>query len=266
MLAGGVKSRSADAARPRHEPRFAAGDAAPSQTVENGNKKDDTMSQRTLCFIALIILVAALTTHLLGGAREPDSGAVSSGTAAAGAAAAANCGPLSYNRSVDGIGFKPNTAGGTDIQLEYSLRVGDTAGAAADLSADILVETIVGGSVVSSSTFTAEFGFLGNDAVTCAVSCASPCGSIFGDGVCAGCDCDYSRSATLPGILLAPGDMVRATILPLAAAAPEIRLDDDELEVTFGGPSPCCPWDFDGDDMVGVLDFLALLAHWGACP
>jgi hypothetical protein len=27
-----------------------------------------------------------------------------------------------------------------------------------------------------------------------------------------------------------------------------------------------CPWDVDGDGVVGVLDFLALLAHWGPCP
>ncbi|MHC4126693.1 MAG: hypothetical protein ACYTE6_16115 [Planctomycetota bacterium] len=219
------------------------------------------MSQPKLYLIALIILVTALTTHLLGGEREPDSG-----TAAAGAGGGAPCGPLSYNRRVDGIGFKPSSAGGTDIEIEYSLRVGDTAGAAADLSADILVEIIVGGSVASSSTFPGLFDFLGNDAVTCAVSCASPCGSIFGDGVCSGCDCDYSRSATLPGIVLASGDSVRVTILPLATAAPELHTDDDELEVDFGSPSACCPWDLDNDGMVGVTDFLDLLAHWGPCP
>jgi hypothetical protein len=223
------------------------------------------MSQRKLYFFALIILVTALTTHLLGGSRETDSGTASADSSA-GTGAGAPCGPLSYNRSADRIGFKPASAGNTDIEIEYSLRVGDTAGAAADLSADILVEIIVGGSVASSTTIPGQFDFLGNDAVICAVSCASPCGSIFGDGACIGCDCNYSRSATLPGVLLAPGDMVRATILPLATAAPELHLDDDELEVTFGNPSPCCPWDFDSDGMVGVVDFLNLLAHWGPCP
>jgi len=33
---------------------------------------------------------------------------------------------------------------------------------------------------------------LGNDAIVCAVTCAGECPSIFGDGVCTGCGCDYS--------------------------------------------------------------------------
>jgi polyhydroxybutyrate depolymerase len=32
------------------------------------------------------------------------------------------------------------------------------------------------------------------------------------------------------------------------------------------GPNPGHPADLDGDDVVGVTDFLVLLAHWGACP
>jgi hypothetical protein len=219
------------------------------------------MSQRALCFITLTILIVAMTTNILGGPREHDGGASSGGIAAG-----VECTPPSYNRSVDGIGFRPNSTGGTDIDLEYSLLVGDTAGAAADLRADILVEIIVGGSVVSQTTIPAGYDFIGNDAVTCAVSCASPCGSIFGDGVCSGCDCDYSRSATLPGTVLASGDMVRATILPLAVAAPELRTDDDELEVTFGTPNSCCPGDLDASGVVNVVDFLILLANWGPCP
>ncbi len=218
------------------------------------------MSQRTLCFISLAILATALTTNILGGTREHDA----AGDPVS-AAAGANCAPASYNRSVDSIGFSPDSAGGTDIVIEYSLRVGDTAGAGADLSADILVEILVGGVVISQTTIPAEFDFLANDAVTCAVSCSSKCGSIFGDGVCAGCDCDYSRSATLPGIL-ATGDMVRVTILPLTTAAPELLTDDDVLEVTFGSPSSCCPWDTDNDGTVGIVDFLNLLANWGPCP
>ena len=27
-----------------------------------------------------------------------------------------------------------------------------------------------------------------------------------------------------------------------------------------------CPWDFDGDGVVGILDMLELLAHLGPCP
>ncbi len=241
-------------------------------TLTNLDWKEYTMTQRTLWFIALTIVAAALTTNIFGGARD-DDGSTKPMSAAAGAnppSAAANkdCDPVSYNRSVDSIGFSPDTAGGTLIELGYSLRVGDSAGAMADLSADILVEVIIGGVVVSQTTLAAEYDFVINDAVLCATStpCASACGSIFGDGKCVACDCKYERSATLPGGLLAAGDVVRATILPLAVAAPELRTDDDVLEVTIGTPSSCCPWDTDGDGLVGIVDFLELLAHWGPCP
>ena len=38
-----------------------------------------------------------------------------------------------------------------------------------------------------------------------------------------------------------------------------------------GVPAPCntvtpCPWDLDGDLLVGITDFLALLAAWGPNP
>jgi len=217
------------------------------------------MTQRTLWFIAMMILVAAVTTNILGGDREPDG--IADPVSAAGGP---NCGLVSYNRSVDSIGFSTDPAGGTLIELGYSMQVGDTGGAGVDMTADILVEILVGGVVVSQTTIPAEFDFV--SAINCAVLCEGTCPSIFGDGVCINCSCDYTRSATLPGIL-ALGDMVRATILPLAAAAPELRTDDDVLEVTFGAlSSPCCPWDTDGDGMVGIVDFLNLLGNWGPCP
>ncbi|MEE9131330.1 MAG: C-type lectin domain-containing protein [Phycisphaerales bacterium] len=30
--------------------------------------------------------------------------------------------------------------------------------------------------------------------------------------------------------------------------------------------TPSCPWDFDGDGVVGASDLLTLLVNWGACP
>jgi hypothetical protein len=216
------------------------------------------MTQRTLWFIAMTILVAAVTTNMFGGARERD-GIADPVSASAGA----NCALVSHNRRVDSIGFSTVAGGGLQIELGYSMQVSDTGGAV-DMRADILVEILVGGVVVSQTTIPAEFDFV--SAITCATNCAGSCPSIFGDGACVKCDCDYKRSATLPGTL-ATGDMVRATILPLAVAAPEIRTTDDVLEVTFGAPqSPCCPWDTDGDGMVGIVDFLAVLANWGPCP
>jgi len=216
------------------------------------------MTQRTLWFIAMMILVAAVTTNILGGDREPDG--IADPVSAAGGP---NCGLVSYNRSVDSIGFSTDPAGGTLIELGYSMQVSGTGGAGVDMTADILVEILVGGVVVSQTTIPAEFDLVSG--VACASDCHSKCSSIFGNGECLLCGCDWKRSATLPGIL-ALGDMVRVTILPLAAAAPELRTDDDVLEVTFGTPALCCPWDTDGDGMVGIVDFLNLLGNWGPCP
>jgi hypothetical protein len=39
-----------------------------------------------------------------------------------------------------------------------------------------------------------------------------------------------------------------------------------ELAPEAGGPDPDCAADLDGDGVVGITDFLALLAHWGPCP
>ncbi len=36
--------------------------------------------------------------------------------------------------------------------------------------------------------------------------------------------------------------------------------------LTFWGPCKGCPADFDGDGTVGASDLLALLANWGPCP
>jgi hypothetical protein len=44
-----------------------------------------------------------------------------------------------------------------------------------------------------------------------------------------------------------------------------------DFELLWGSFGPCadpgnCPADFDGDGSVAVRDFLALLANWGPCP
>jgi predicted outer membrane repeat protein len=45
-----------------------------------------------------------------------------------------------------------------------------------------------------------------------------------------------------------------------------ISVDMGAYEFQPGPPPPSCPGDIDGDNMVGVTDFLQLLAHFGACP
>ena len=177
------------------------------------------------------------------------------------------CGPVSYNRSVDSIGFEISSAGNFNAIVNYSFVVSDTAGAAANLDAEIQLQILSNGTVIFQTMFPGAFDFVSNDAITCAVTCASDCGSIFGDGVCSGCGCNYSRTATFPlATPILPGQTVIAKILPVGS--PEPFVDDDELEITFGQPGvkACCPHDFNGDGDVGPFDLGELLANWGPCP
>lgn len=174
------------------------------------------------------ILFFALTAFMRGGELEPRAAIQVT------APGDVDCETVSYNRSIDAIGFSPDPSGATTIELLYILNVGSADAALLNLDADILIEVIVGGIVVSETTIVFEGDFLANDAINCAVLCVGTCGSIFfGDGICIKCSCDYTRSASVPGGFIFPGDVVRATILPAPGAAPEILTGDDSLEVAF---------------------------------
>ncbi len=45
-----------------------------------------------------------------------------------------------------------------------------------------------------------------------------------------------------------------------------VGITDFLVLLAAGGPNPGHPADFDGDGNVGIVDFLELLANWGACP
>ncbi len=173
------------------------------------------------------ILFFALTVIMLGGGLERRAAIQVT------APGDVECETVSHNRSIDAIGFSPDPSGATTIELLYSLLVGDADAALLNFDADILIEVIVGGIVVSETTIVFEGGFVPNDAIVCAINCVSDCGSIFGDGTCTGCNCNYLRSTSVPGGFIFPGDVVRATILPAPGAAPEILTGDDSRQVTF---------------------------------
>ena len=67
------------------------------------------------------------------------------------------------------------------------------------------------------------------------------------------------------------GDDYSITIHDTAVAAQNNAPIDGDGDGVAGGDatftiSHRCVADSDGDGTVGVLDFLALLAHWGSCP
>ena len=45
-----------------------------------------------------------------------------------------------------------------------------------------------------------------------------------------------------------------------------VGIDDFLALLASWGSCGACPADLDGDGIVGILDFLALLANWGPCP
>jgi hypothetical protein len=63
-----------------------------------------------------------------------------------------------------------------------------------------------------------------------------------------------------PAVPLEPDDVITVILRPAPGALPELPGFGDEDEQT----RPVCPWDCGGGDfIVGILDFLALLAQWG---
>ena len=45
-----------------------------------------------------------------------------------------------------------------------------------------------------------------------------------------------------------------------------VGIDDFLALLAAWGPCAGCPEDIDGDNVVGIQDFLLLLAGWGGCP
>jgi hypothetical protein len=66
-------------------------------------------------------------------------------------------------------------------------------------------------------------------------------------------------SLVFPAVPLEPDDELTIILRPVPGALPELPGFPDDEETR-----PVCPWDCgDGDFMVGITDFLAMLAQWG---
>jgi hypothetical protein len=104
----------------------------------------------------------------------------------------------------------------------------------------------------------------------CDASCTGPCVND-GAGPVGSCqenpqdpgDCACELDPVQFGFLavpLDPGDEIVVILRPAPGALPELPGFGDDDEQT----RPVCPWDCgDGDFVVGVVDFLELLAQWG---
>ncbi len=97
------------------------------------------------------------------------------------------------------------------------------------------------------------------------------------------CVCTFVISTPFPPQALAIGDVVTVEVRAATGAHAEIVTNDDILtfpvtanldgtrvrRLVQSGCSPSCPADIapiGGDGVVGIVDFLAVLAAWGTCP
>ncbi|MBI4605192.1 MAG: hypothetical protein HY721_24775 [Planctomycetes bacterium] len=162
---------------------------------------------------------------------------------------------IPFNRAVERAEVAEE-GGRTALQILYGLTVSDPTRDRLVLDAD--VEVSAGGRVLDLIPVHARK----EGAIECAVTCSSTCPSIFGDGVCTGCGCNYNNWLTsdLGGDGLMPGDEITVIIRPTPGAAPELDTADDRLSIVFRPARPTfLRGDSNDDGRVDIADPIALL-------
>ncbi len=136
--------------------------------------------------------------------------------------------PKENNRGIGKVAFKRSTSGDVLLQVKPYLSIRESKDDGVNLSFDVKVS--VNGKL---------FGFASEDvlaggAITCAETCAGDCPSIFGDGVCASCNCDYGDWITIPlppGII--DGDLVEIQIVAARGGERDRDTNDDIRRVKY---------------------------------
>ena len=131
------------------------------------------------------------------------------------------------NRGIESVSFKRNTNGEILVQSNTYLSVKKSDIKGVNLSFDMHV--YVNGvlfDIVSEDVVT-------ESAITCAVTCAGKCPSIFGDGVCKSCGCDYNSSLTaaIPGV--SDGDTVSVELVAARGGERDTLTKDDVRKTVF---------------------------------
>ena len=183
--------------------------------------------------------------------------------------------PVFWNRRIVAVDLVPVAGGGLgDHQVNVTWNFG-ASGVGHQIRLSTLVDVLVNGVVVVGG-----FQACGDQITMPPSSCFACDGTSCGIATCGGgsvptscrqiedvydliaCGCGADdQSDTIPQIIsLTPGDEVIVLLRPAPGALPELPglTEDDELAA--------CPWDLDGDGLVGIVDFLDLLAQWGTDP
>jgi hypothetical protein len=181
------------------------------------------MSFRKSCLVPTLVASFALAFGACNEA-DPESAAVGSEGDELVLASPATSGD--FNRKVEEVivGVDPATGQAT-AQVRYGLEIFDESSDTLDLSAKIVVS--VNGRIkdIIDLPPVVKYG-----AITCAVTCAGACPSVFGNGVCSACRCNFSNwfSSGFGGSdAPRPGDVVSARIVPTAGALAEAQTGDD---------------------------------------
>ena len=132
-----------------------------------------------------------------------------------------------FNRSVEDLQLGKDRNGRQVLRMKIGLFVFEKETRRMNMSFDIVVKK----NGVPFHKFPQNL--VSNDAVICAVTCASKCGSIFGDGVCSGCGCNYAQIFNLPIASAASGDVFEVHLVPARGGEKDSNPRDDARRVQF---------------------------------
>ena len=132
-----------------------------------------------------------------------------------------------FNRSVDNLKFSKDRSGRKVLRIQVGLEVFDKTRNSMNMNFD--VQILKNGRMIKRIQQNARK----NGAIYCAVTFSGECPSIFGDGVCTGCSCDYGNwlSAGIGDPL--NGDVFEVRIVPARGGLKEMNTRDDRRRIVF---------------------------------
>lgn len=156
------------------------------------------------CFFCLSLQAQHATTFVAASSSTPD-----------------------FNRSVESLKLSKDQSGRHVLRMKIGLFVFEKETRRMNMSFDIVV--MKNGSPIH----TFPQNLVSNDAIICAVTCASACGSIFGDGVCSGCGCNYGKIFSLPIATPRGGDIYFVKLVPARGGEKDSNPGDDAKRVAY---------------------------------
>jgi hypothetical protein len=147
--------------------------------------------------------------------------------------------PDGFDRRVDAMEIRRGRDGVAILDVATTLAVRNRARKDMDLSyaIEVRINSVAAARIERDALFRfSTDNVLANDAIVCAIQCTSECGSIFGDGTCAGCNCSYGFTASVPLPNLEPGDLIEAELVVLDGARRDERtMTDNRVAAHFAG-------------------------------